>query len=89
MLIFILVIYCNLSNCENLQRNIVDGLSGIIGDEYAQIKENITFTDGEIIDIPENENDKDEKDNPSEENKYYSFVKFLITVILAILSWLL
>lgn len=48
----------------------------------------MTFTDGEIIDTPENGNDKDEQDNPSEENKYYSFVEFLITMILAILSWL-
>lgn len=38
MLIFILVICCNLSNSENSQRYIVDVLGGIIGEEYAQMK---------------------------------------------------
>ena len=73
---------------EAVERYIVEALGGTIGEEYSQMKENITFTEGEIIDTPENGKDNDEQDNQSTENKYYSLIEFLINVISAILAWL-
>ena len=73
---------------EAVERYIVEALGGTIGEEYSQMKENITFTEGEIIAAPENGKDNDEQDNQSTENKYYSLIEFLINVISAILAWL-
>ena len=39
---------------EMLENYIVDYLGGVIGQEYAEVKSNITFTDGKIVDTPDN-----------------------------------
>ena len=41
---------------EALERYIVDELGGVIGQEYAEVKTNITFTEGENNDGGENNN---------------------------------
>ena len=69
---------------EAVERYVVEELDGIIGQEYSQMNANITFTDGEIIDTPEN----GEHDNISTEKTYYFYIKLLVDIILAILSLL-
>ena len=69
---------------EAVERYVVEELDGIIGQEYSQMNANITFTDGEIIDTPEN----GEQDNISTEKTYYFYIKLLVDIILAILSLL-
>ncbi len=38
---------------ELLEKYIVENLGGVIGQEYREVQTNITFTDGEIVDKPE------------------------------------
>ena len=41
---------------EALERYIVEALDGTIGEEYAEVKNNITFTEGIIEDPADNNN---------------------------------
>lgn len=59
---------------ESLEMYITEKLGGTVGQEYAEAKPNITFTDGEITDIQETE-------KPQEENKLYAFISALIEAI--------
>lgn len=52
---------------EVLEKYIVETLGGVIGQEYAEVKPNITFTDGEIIPSEDESNETDAPtDNPLE-----------------------
>ncbi len=48
---------------EVLENYIVDHLDGVIGETYAEAKSNITFTDGEIADKPDDNNQESGEDN--------------------------
>ena len=51
---------------ELLEKYITENLGGVIGESYAEVKTNITFTEGEIIDNPED----NPEDNPQgDDNK--------------------
>ena len=52
---------------EALERYVVEALDGVIGQEYAEMKANITFTEGEIIVTPDDgEQDMEESEVPEE-----------------------
>lgn len=61
-------------DAEALEMFITEKLGGTVGQEYAQAKPNITFTDGEIADIQDTE-------TPQEENKLYIFIRALIDAV--------
>ena len=51
---------------ELLENYIVEHLGGVIGEEYAEVKPNISFTDGVITETPDNnENNEQEDKEPS------------------------
>ena len=52
---------------EALERYIVEALGGTIGEEYAEVKNNITFTEG-IIEDPADNNNQENNDQESQEN---------------------
>ena len=52
---------------EALERYIVEALDGTIGEEYAEVKNNITFTEGIIEDLADN-NNQENNDQESQEN---------------------
>ena len=52
---------------EALERYIVEALDGTIGEEYADVKNNITFTEG-IIEDPADNNNQENNDQESQEN---------------------
>jgi 2',3'-cyclic-nucleotide 2'-phosphodiesterase (5'-nucleotidase family) len=52
---------------EALERYIVEALDGTIGEEYAEVKNNITFTEG-IIEDPADNNNQENNDQESQEN---------------------
>ena len=58
---------------EALESYIDDKLGGTVGQDYAEAKSNITFTDGEIV--------EDTEDISKEENKLASLIAALIEVI--------
>ena len=58
---------------EALELYIDDKLGGTVGQDYAEAKSNITFTDGEIV--------EDTEDISKEENKLVSLIAALIEVI--------
>ena len=58
---------------EALESYIDDKLGGTVGQDYAEAKSNITFTDGEIV--------EDTEDISKEENKLVSLIAALIEVI--------
>ena len=52
---------------ELLENYIVEHLGGVIGEEYAEVKNNITFTEG-IIEDPADNNNQENNDQESQEN---------------------
>ena len=54
---------------EALERYIVETLDGTVGEEYAEVKANITFTDGVIEDSTDNNNQENEENNNQGENQ--------------------
>ena len=54
---------------EVLERYIVETLDGTVGEEYAEVKANITFTDGVIEDSADNNNQENEENNNQGENQ--------------------
>lgn len=52
---------------EALERYIVEALDGTVGEEYAEVKANITFTEG-IIEDPADNNNQENNDQESQEN---------------------
>lgn len=71
---------------ELLENYIVEHLGGVIGEEYAEVKPNISFTDGVIEETPDNnENNEHEDKEPSSpqtgDNSY-----IVVWILLAVLS---
>lgn len=71
---------------ELLENYIVEHLGGVIGEEYAEVKPNISFTDGVITETPDNnENNEQEYKEPSSpqtgDNSY-----IVVWILLAIIS---
>ena len=71
---------------ELLENYIVEHLGGVIGEEYAEVKPNISFTDGVITETPDNnENNEEEDKEPSSpqtgDNSY-----IVVWILLAVLS---
>ena len=71
---------------ELLENYIVEHLDGVIGEEYAEVKPNISFTDGVITETPDNnENNEQEDKEPSSlqtgDNSY-----IVVGILLAVLS---
>lgn len=71
---------------ELLENYIVEHLGGVIGEEYAEVKPNISFTDGVITETPDNnENNEEEDKEPSSpqtgDNSY-----IVVWPLLAVLS---
>ena len=71
---------------ELLENYIVEHLGGVIGEEYAEVKPNISFTDGVITETPDNnENNEHEDKEPSSpqtgDNSY-----IVVWILLAVLS---
>ncbi len=62
---------------EAFESYITDKLGGTVGQDYAEAKVNITFTDGEII------NDKD--DDSDDENKLFVLISDFVETILCLL----
>ena len=58
-----------LLDLEAFERYIVEELDGVIGQEYAAVKSNITFTEGEIKDTEDNNNqENNNQENNNQEN---------------------
>lgn len=70
-----------LLDAEALEKYITENLGGTVDEEYAEVKSNITFTDGEITDIPDSgENNK--------EQSLRVFISFIIEVVYALLKYI-
>ena len=70
---------------ELLENYIVEHLGGVIGEEYAEVKPNISFTDGVITETPDNnENNEQEDKEPSSPTGDNSYI--VVWVLLAVLS---
>ena len=46
---------------EVLEKYIVEHLKGVVGEEYAEVKPNISFTDGVITETPDNNEQENEE----------------------------
>jgi hypothetical protein len=68
---------------ELLENYIVEHLDGVIGEEYAEVKPNICFTDGVIMEIPEN-GEQENKESSSQQTDDKPHIA--VWVILAILG---
>lgn len=67
---------------ELLENYIVEHLGGVIGEEYAEVKPNISFTDGVITETPDN-NGQDDKEpsSPQTGDNSYIVVWFLLAAL--------
>ena len=75
---------------EALEKYISEKLGGTIGQEYAEANVNITFTDGEIADAPENnEPDGDENNSRPQINTFFDLIRFVIESVGMFFSFLL
>ncbi len=69
---------------EVLETYIIEHLGGTIGQEYAEMKPNITFTEGEIIETPDNGDttpDTEEEEEDKTQSKLLAFMKSLVNFI--------
>ena len=72
---------------ELLEKYLVEVQNGVIGEEYAEMKANITFTDGEIADAPEGEEQEGgEEEEESESPKTGDGSRVILWSVLAVLS---
>ena len=71
---------------ELLENYIVEHLGGVIGEEYAEVKPNISFTDGVITETPDNNenNEQEDKEPSSPQTGDNSYI--VVWVLLAVLS---
>ncbi|MEE0946786.1 MAG: bifunctional UDP-sugar hydrolase/5'-nucleotidase [Acutalibacteraceae bacterium] len=71
---------------ELLENYIVEHLGGIIGEEYAEVKPNISFTDGVITETPDNNenNEQEDKEPSSPQTGDNSYI--VVWILLAVLS---
>ena len=72
---------------ELLENYIVEHLGGVIGEEYAEVKPNISFTDGVITETPDNNKNNEEEDkepsSPQTGDNSYIVVWVLLLIISA------
>ena len=72
---------------ELLENYIVEHLGGVIGEEYAEVKPNISFTDGVITETPDNNENNEEEDkepsSPQTGDNSYIVVWVLLLIISA------
>ena len=68
---------------ELLESYIVEHLGGVIGEEYAEVKTNICFTDGVITETPDN-NEQENKEPSSPQTGDNSYI--VVWILLATLS---
>ena len=72
---------------ELLENYIVEHLGGVIGEEYAEVKPNISFTDGVITETPDNNENIEEEDkepsSPQTGDNSYIVVWVLLLIISA------
>ena len=75
-----------LLDAEMLENYIVEHLGGVIGEEYAEVKPNISFTDGVITETPDNNenNEQEDKEPSSPQTGDNSYI--VVWVLLAVLS---
>ena len=72
---------------EALEMYITEKLGGSIGQEYAETKVNITFTDGEVIEDQENTTpDTDENDNLPQTDNLLTFIRAIIEAVRILFS---
>ena len=71
---------------ELLENYIVEHLGGVIGEEYAEVKPNISFTDGVITETPDNNenNEQEDKEPSSPQTGDNSYI--VVWILLAIIS---
>ena len=71
---------------ELLENYIVEHLGGVIGEEYAEVKPNISFTDGVITETPDNNenNEQEDKEPSSPQTGDNSYI--VVWVLLAVLN---
>ena len=71
---------------ELLENYIVEHLGGVIGEEYAEVKPNISFTDGVTTETPDNNenNEQEDKEPSSPQTGDNSYI--VVWVLLAVLS---
>ena len=71
---------------ELLENYIVEHLGGVIGEEYAEVKPNISFTDGVITETPDNNenNEQEDKEPSSPQTGDNSYI--VVWALLAVLS---
>ncbi|MEE0840803.1 MAG: bifunctional UDP-sugar hydrolase/5'-nucleotidase [Acutalibacteraceae bacterium] len=71
---------------ELLENYIVEHLGGVIGEEYAEVKPNISFTDGVITETPDNNenNEQEDKEPSSPQTGDNSYI--VVCTLLAVLS---
>ena len=71
---------------ELLENYIVEHLGGVIGEEYAEVKPNISFTDGVITETPDNNenNEQEDKEPSSPQTGDNSYI--VVWIFLAVLS---
>ena len=71
---------------ELLENYIVEHLGGVIGEEYAEVKPNISFTDGVITETPDNNenNEQEDKEHSSPQTGDNSYI--VVWVLLLIIS---
>ena len=71
---------------ELLENYIVEHLGGVIGEEYAEVKPNISFTDGVIEETPDNNenNEQEDKEHSSPQTGDNSYI--VVWVLLLIIS---
>ena len=72
---------------ELLENYIVEHLGGVIGEEYAEVKPNISFTDGVITETPDNNENNEQEDkepsSPQTGDNSYIVVWILLLIISA------
>ena len=71
---------------ELLENYIVEHLGGVIGEEYAEVKPNISFTDGVVEETPDNNenNEQEDKEPSSPQTGDNSYI--VVWILLAVLS---
>ena len=71
---------------ELLENYLVEHLGGVIGEEYAEVKPNISFTDGVITETPDNNenNEQEDKEPSSPQTGDNSYI--VVWVLLLIIS---
>lgn len=71
---------------ELLENYIVEHLDGVISEEYAEVKPNISFTDGVVEETPDNNenNEQEDKEPSSPQTGDNSYI--VVWILLAVLS---